>query len=697
MINIKNLEFEERKKYSGKKAYYRDAIGMYSVEGDYEFFLSNSERYNGMEADDKKGFLYSYCVNREDRILILEDNENILEPVLEFDKLYLDGANVKFKMTPESHRALNSYRNTEGINIERITNDKLRAVRIFFNNGRSGVYCTRENCSNLDLVVPNTNRLMTVNCGDKSKAKSLFRKLKPFYAKPVVLEGKEYTVAYPIYDKHTKTLRAYAGIIQSYDVDLGRIDQIINLAFDFGILYPVKAKTVSEYKAKAKIYLLKLCFKVFKFPKDDSGDYFPLINGFKPDEIYKSRAGTEYVLARNYSDGDNYTRVFWKKDGTTLVYPDGLKYTPVYVVNIVNFSSIFSKTTYSNKWVGEYAVYRFKDSSGKVIYLDKSELEEFCVVDQSTGDYILKENAESINGHWYKKGILSNPEYFVCDSCGRIKHISNLYQTGKSKLCNGCFQETGEKFHEYYYKPKCNFHHIKGEEKTQLYLGMELEFGCEDSYNIVDVISKYFAGKENICYMKKDASVSGIELVFQPYTFKSFKEMTSKQLYPLLRKLIQLGCKGHNEGGIHLHTSLDAWDSDQLLNLYTFFYKNRKNHDFIVGISQRRKSKLDEWASLDGIDVDDEDVNYAIRDKEGDDIVDDRYRALNMTEHTLEFRIFNSSLKYTRILKNAEFVKSLYEFTKTSQPMVVDKYKDWLFKHPEGYKELIEFINEKGL
>ena len=76
------------------------------------------------------------------------------------------------------------------------------------------------------------------------------------------------------------------------------------------------------------------------------------------------------------------------------------------------------------------------------------------------------------------------------------------------------------------------------------------------------------------------------------------------------------------------------------------------------------------------------------------DISSSRYTALNMTRHTLEFRIFNSSLRYDRVLKNAEFVCSLFEFTKTDNPMYVKDYLNWLKDNSEEYKELIDFLNE---
>ena len=325
--------------------------------------------------------------------------------------------------------------------------------------------------------------------------------------------------------------------------------------------------------------------------------------------------------------------------------------------------------------------------------MDTSELDDYAFRDALTRQWGLKENAVEVNGYKYHKKTLRRRDIFKCDNCGRYYFINDyLHQIGNSKLCQDCACDSEEKFHSYSYKPSCLFHHIKDENKTNLYLGMELEFGCNDTNDIVNLISNYLGEKENVAYMKKDASVQGIELVFQPYTFKAFKEMTNKQLYPLLKKLISKGCKGHNEGGIHIHTSLDAWSPDQLVNLYTFFYSHTKNHAFIKRVAQRKK-KLDRWASLTNVDVSYRKDN--IKEKYYNNISESRYTALNMTRHTLEFRIFNSSLRYDRILKNAEFVCSLYEFTKTDKPMYVKDYLDWLKDNSEEYKELIDFLNEK--
>lgn len=682
MIRFRDINKSDYAKYEGRKCIFRGLEGIFSYQK-LPFYLSNYAQFDGYVAEDKKGFTYSWCLEGHDAI-IMEEGEEFNRPTLKFEKLYIQGTNVKFKLTPESWESINKIKallKSESIVCE---NDILSQVKIYDGTDVK----TTDICDfKVAYGFSNQNRLQTLTLRTRQRAKCIYRRLKQFITEEKInIEGKDYSVFYPVFID--KVFFLYCHKTTTYLMKSSYIKSDIEALLDKGFVYPVRANTIEDYKVKALEYIQKLLFRVFNAPKDDAGVYFPEA---EMGAVHVSSKGTKYVAAREYTTKfDDFDIRFHIEKFCTLCYPSGIKGEAQYVFNNEYFESTYILTTHSKKWI-----HRSHSECVKNEVFDRQELDDYCVWDEAEDKYILKEDAEKINGRWYHKGILSDDRYFVCDCCGHIKRYDTLYQIGKSKLCGDCYRDSGDKFHEYGYKPRCNFHHIKGEEKTQLYLGMELEFGCKDTFAMVDLIDKYFSGRENICYMKRDASVDGIELVFQPYTFNSFKEMTSKQLYPLLRKLIQNGCKGHNEGGIHIHTSLDAWEGNQLLNLYTFFYQNTGNHKFIVAISQRKEEKLDEWASLEGIDVDD--VRDAIVDKEGDEIIDDRYRALNMTRHTLEFRIFNSSLKYTRILKNAEFVKSMYEFTKTDEPMTVKAYKKWLFANPEGYKELIEFINEKGL
>lgn len=677
MIKIENILYVDYEKYDGKNAVVlsdRKVVkGKLSYDDDRLFFCCDDPNYDGYTCSKKYGFTYSWKLS--DHCLdgvALEDGEELNIPELRFSKLSVAGSKVKFKISDELYEKLKALKDLGTISL-------LENFVITFNSS-SGF-----TCGSVRFRISEVNTGRAISFDDRRTAKRAYRIFLSYYLPDVEMEGIKYKVAYPVAFNSSDIIFQNRITINKGDFINRVAGECLNKHVDeflvSGLVLPVKASTKEEYVQKAVNYLYKLGCKVFRIRKDDCGNN--ILSSFS---TWISLKGTEYILARHFTSGYNWATDWVKKSDCIEVYTSEANHNSVYYVN--------DKKTLENTFISISGKRCLVMNGAKIdgVRMDSSEVETYASRDELTYERHLNENMVEVNGYKYFKNTLKRQDIFKCDNCGRYHFINNyLHQIGNSKLCRNCACASEEKFHNYGYKPSCLFHHIKDEDKTKLYLGMELEFGCADTNNIVNLISDYLGEKENIAYMKRDASVQGIELVFQPYTFKAFKEMTNKQLYPLLKKLISKGCKGHNEGGIHIHTSLDAWSPDQLVNLYTFFYSHTGNHAFIKRVAQR-KEKLDHWASLTNIDVSNHEND--IKEKYYNDISSSRYTALNMTCHTLEFRIFNSSLRYDRVLKNAEFVCSLYEFTKTDNPMYVKDYLNWLKDNSEEYKELIDFLNE---
>ena len=677
MRKLSNIGCVDYEKYDGKNAVVlsdgKVVKGKLSYDGDALFFCCDDPNYDGRNTTKKYGYIYSW--NLTSRCLdgiALQDGEELNIPELRFSKLSISGSKVKFKIPDEIYEKLKALKEFEEISL-------LEDFVITFNSS------SRFTCGTVKFRISETNTGRAIDFDNKRTAKRAYRRFLGFYLPEVEVDGIKCKVAYPCFFDSSDIYFQNRLSIDKGDfincVANERLNKYVDEFLAKGLVLPVKASNKEEYVQKAINYLYKLGCKVFRIKKDDCGNN--ILTNFS---TWTSQKGTEYVYARTITRGYDWSNEWAKKSDCFQVYTCGVNNKPVYFVN--------NEKTLENTFVSVSGKRCIVSNSSVIddVRMDDSEIETYCFKDDLTREWHLKENMVMINGYTYHKNTLKRQDIFKCDNCGRYYFVNHyLHQIGNSKLCRNCACASEEKFHNYGYKPSCLFHHIKDEDKTKLYLGMELEFGCADTNNIVNLISDYLGEKENIAYMKRDASVQGIELVFQPYTFKAFKEMTNKQLYPLLKKLISKGCKGHNEGGIHIHTSLDAWSPDQLVNLYTFFYSHTSNHAFIKRVAQR-KEKLDHWASLTNINVSNHEND--IKGKYYMDISSSRYTALNMTRHTLEFRIFNSSLRYDRVLKNAEFVCSLFEFTKTDKPMYVKDYLDWLKDNPEEYKELIDFLNE---
>lgn len=677
MIKLENILYADYEKYDGKNATVlsdgKVVKGKLSYDDDKLFFCCDNLNFDGYTCSKKYGYTYSW--NLSSHCLdgaTLEDGEELNIPELRFSKLSVAGSKVKFKIPDEIYEKLKALKNFGEISL-------LKDFIITFDSS------SRFTCGCVKFRISGINTGRAISFTDRGTAKKVYRRFLSYYLPEVEMEGVKYKVAYPITFKSSDIIFQNRLTIDKGEfinrVVGGGLIKYVNEFLVAGFVLPVKASTKEEYIQKAINYLYKLGCKAFKIRKDDCGNN--ILTSFS---TWTSQKGTEYIYARYVLNEYDWCNDWAKKSDCVEIYTSGANNKPVYYIN--------DERVLANTFVSISGKRCLLCSASKIdgVRMDGSEVETYASRDELTLDWHLKENMVEVNGYKYHKNTLKRQDIFKCDNCGKYYFVNHyLHQIGNSKLCRNCACASEEKFHSYGYKPSCLFHHIKDEDKTKLYLGMELEFGCADTNNIVNFISDYLGEKENIAYMKRDASVQGIELVFQPYTFKAFKEMTNKQLYPLLKKLISKGCKGHNEGGIHIHTSLDAWSPDQLVNLYTFFYSHTENHAFIKRVAQR-KEKLDHWASLTNINVSNHEND--IKEKYYMDISSSRYTALNMTRHTLEFRIFNSSLRYDRVLKNAEFVYSLFEFTKTDNPMYVKDYLNWLKNNSEEYKELIDFLNE---
>ena len=80
----------------------------------------------------------------------------------------------------------------------------------------------------------------------------------------------------------------------------------------------------------------------------------------------------------------------------------------------------------------------------------------------------------------------------------------------------------------------------------------------------------------------------------------------------------------------------------------------------------------------------------------------DRYEAINIGgKATIEFRIFNSSTRMDRILKNLEFVRSLCEYCEPSKfslkSLNYKEFAKWMTGKSNRYPYLFSFMESKGI
>ena len=272
--------------------------------------------------------------------------------------------------------------------------------------------------------------------------------------------------------------------------------------------------------------------------------------------------------------------------------------------------------------------------------------------------------------------------YFTCDYCGRVIHNDDY---GEDGYCQGCCRS--ENLLEYNYKPVFNFY---GKPRNDLFFGIELEIeNIEEEESIDNIVDNL----HHSLYAKEDGSLdNGFEIVSHPASFKWIKENLKHW-----RKVFDLSKQGFRSYqtdtcGMHVHMSRKAFGTLQLYKLLKIFYENPK---FILIMSRRsRMHQLKRYSSL----TSDESLIIKAR-KPYENDYGKRYTAVNLCNpDTIEIRIFRGTLAEIGFMRNLEFCKAVYDFTK--RVSIKNCSPPNLIKHvinSKQYPNLHKFIIDKDL
>ena len=304
-------------------------------------------------------------------------------------------------------------------------------------------------------------------------------------------------------------------------------------------------------------------------------------------------------------------------------------------------------------------------------------------------------------------------DYGGCDRCGQLVCLEDLYYiSGDTYYCGVCREEVAEDvaevLHEHWAKLPVVFHNTDGsigERSGALYYGLELEMECGSSGVVFDTARAIMQEDESDYYLESDGSLNdGIEVVCHARTFESWQEYIDVFDRVVLQKAQNNKCTAHDAKtcGIHIHTTLACWEEAQLMRLFGLLY-NPAYYQAWLKISQRHKDRLDRWASLDMNDVGKVKTWRSAADKAKKKLCEkrspfkDRYSALNITEETVEFRLFNSNLRKERVMKNIECVYSLYEYTKSALRVSWKGFMQWVKRHQNTVPFFYAFLAEISL
>jgi hypothetical protein len=253
-----------------------------------------------------------------------------------------------------------------------------------------------------------------------------------------------------------------------------------------------------------------------------------------------------------------------------------------------------------------------------------------------------------------------------------------------------------------------------------MYMGMELEVSCNKSRytngSTAYLVQDCNPMEDQFC-LKKDGSVpDGFEMATHPRTINSWRTFVrAGALHDVLQFMKEAGVEGQASGdtcrGIHIHSTREAWSKEAMIKLYRFMF-DPCNSRYLTKISQRNRGQLGQYASLNAWKYVQE-VEDMIKGGRYHDIpgLISRNHAINMAEDTIEFRLFNSNIRPERILKNLEFVQSVYDWLhEDTRPLCEtqggislitlfnwEEHAAYVRAHSDQYPNLDAFLSEKHI
>ena len=338
---------------------------------------------------------------------------------------------------------------------------------------------------------------------------------------------------------------------------------------------------------------------------------------------------------------------------------------------------------------------------------------------------------DSLNCITYRNKDSSKEEIYCCDDCiKKVAHrcgncgswFANDIPFHDEETCDKCYYQRGGIIHQYSYKPKIQPQKAAAENDDLLFgteLEIELKFGQRepiytDSDNRRWSINttggdfevdykRYIAFKidnaiPGFFYQKSDGSIEfGMEVVSHPATLEFWHSQEEKieNMFSFLRSE---GCEGDAAStvGMHIHVTRNQMKRTHQNGFAAFVYSHKGKIEKLAGRKSNGYTKMIPIPNkID--DANEKDLERKILDNH------DRYSAVNWNNrHTVELRMFQSTLDTHRFLANIEFSHALYHFSKEHTVLECINDTSWksfctFINDKEYYKFLKEMMTEKSL
>ena len=301
-------------------------------------------------------------------------------------------------------------------------------------------------------------------------------------------------------------------------------------------------------------------------------------------------------------------------------------------------------------------------------------------------------------------------ETVTCGNCDEVIWRDNAHWDDDADmyLCEDCYEQmerVPNVIHDYGYKPRPAFHdrgHVWGEVPVDV---KALFFGVEDEADKGEnprAAAKDVQDVTDALYIKHDGSLeNGFEIVTHPCTLAY--HMYEFPWRHVCSNALKHGFKSHDARtcGLHVHVGCgqfaDSTDGQRDVVAKIVLLVDR-HWDALVTFSRRKAGQLDHWASRPRLDntLTNE---YMIRRNALSTMDEGRYQAINLTNfnrnRTIEFRLFNGSLKRDTIIATLQLVSNLckYAMAHTMAEVLASSFMDIV--RTEEFKELSAYVDER--
>ena len=290
-----------------------------------------------------------------------------------------------------------------------------------------------------------------------------------------------------------------------------------------------------------------------------------------------------------------------------------------------------------------------------------------------------------------------NDQFTDCVECSEVLRRDEAYYSDDGEhYCSDCFDKIDnvlsfadyttkevDKILSYSCKPKVDFHSTQRDKDDNIFMGIELEMNFDESdfSEINDLTRKYIRNKY---IWKEDGSIGeGGELVLTAMTYQHLRTINFKEYFSELKKLGVTSYEG-GKCGLHVHISDNSLD-----NYYKHALFYSMNRALLKKFSQRSDAQLEQWCNFE----------TPKRNQKNST----RYRAVNLLDNTLEFRIFRGTIDYKRFKCSLLFVESLNNFLKTKSIKLMEsnppRWKDFIsyLQNRNQYDYLLSYLKFKDL